>query len=75
MCRRLHGAFAEAAAQHRAKVAEHGLAADDENPGIHDGVEGVEAEGRQVLCVATKGMNEVDETCNLMREKVEVRRI
>lgn len=51
-------------------MAEHRLAADDENPGIHDGVEGVEAEGRQVLCVPTKGTNEVDEPCNLMKEKV-----
>lgn len=73
MCCRLHGSFAEAAAQQRAKVVKHRLAADDEDPGIHDGVEGVEAEGRQVRCVITKWVNGVDKTCNLMTERVEVR--
>lgn len=73
MCCRLHGSFAEAAAQQRAKVAKHRLAADDEDPGIHDGVEGVEAEGRQVRCVITKWANGVDKTCKLMTERVEVR--
>lgn len=73
MCCRLHGSFAEAAAQQRAKVVKHRLAADDEDPGIHDGVEGVEAEGSQVRCVTAKWVNGVDETCNLMKETVEVR--
>lgn len=45
-------------------MAKHRLAADDEDPGIHDGVQGVEAEGCQVLCVATKWVNGVDEACN-----------
>lgn len=73
MCRRLHGSSAEAAAQQRAKVVENRLAADDEDPGIHDGVEGVEAEGGQILCVTAKGVNGVDKTCNLKKEKVKVR--
>lgn len=73
MCCRLHGSFAEAAAQQRAKVAKHRLAADDEDPGIHDGVNGVEAEGCQVLFVTTKWLNGVDKACNLKKERVDVR--
>lgn len=73
MCCRLHSSPAEAAVQQRAKVVKHRLAADDEDPGIHDGVEGVEAESCQVLSVATKWANGVDKTCNLMKERVEVR--
>ncbi len=73
MCCRLHSSSAEAAAQQRAKVAKHRLAADNEDPGIHDGVEGVEAKGCQVLCVAAKWVNGVDKTCNLKKERVEVR--
>lgn len=68
MCLRLHGSFAEAAAQQRAEVAENGLAADDEDPGIHNGVEGVETESGQVLRVPTKWMNGVDKTCNSERQ-------
>lgn len=72
-CRRLHCAPAEAAAQQRAKVAKHRLSADDENPGIYDGVEGVEPEGCQIFCV-TKWVNGVDETRNLKKkERFEVR--
>lgn len=73
MCRRLHSLSAEAAGQQRAKVAKHRLAADDEDPGIHDGVESVEAEGRQVLRVATKWVNGVDKACNLKKERVRIR--
>lgn len=54
-------------------MAKHRLAADDEDPGIHNGVEGVEAEGCQVLCVATKWVNGVDKACNLKKEMFEVR--
>lgn len=64
MCRCLHGSFAKTAAQQRTQVAKHRLAADDKDPGIHDGVEGVEAEGCQVLSVTTKWPNGVDKTCN-----------
>lgn len=53
-------------------MAKHGLAADDEDPWIHDGVEGIEAEGRQVLRVARKGVNGVDEARNLKTDEVEV---
>lgn len=67
--RRLHGSSAEAAAQQRAEVAEHGLAADDEDPGVHDGVEGVEPEGRQVLGVAAERVERVDKTCDLEAER------
>lgn len=49
-------------------MAKHRLAADDEDPGIHNGVEGVEAEGCQVLCVATKWVNGVDKACNSERQ-------
>lgn len=73
MCCSLHGSFAEAAAQQRAKVAKHRLAADDEDPGIHNGVEGVEAEGCQVLIVTTKWVNGINKTCNLKRKRVGVR--
>ncbi len=72
MCCRLHGSFAEAAAQQRAQVAKHRLAADDEDPGIHNGVEGVEAEGCQVLGVTTKRTEGVDKACNLRKQKFEV---
>jgi len=63
--RRLHGLPAEAAAQHGGQVVEHGLAADDEDPGVHDGVQRVEAERRQVLRVAAERTNGVDEACDL----------
>lgn len=53
-------------------MVKHRLAADDEDPGIHDGVEGIETESCQVLSVTTKWANGVDETCNLMKERVEV---
>ena len=72
MCCCLHGSFAEAAVQQRGKVAKHRLAADDEDPRIHDGVQGVEAEGREVLRVAGKWVNGVDEACDLKKEKVEI---
>lgn len=68
MCCILHSSFAEAAAQQSAKVAKHRLAADDEDPRIHDGVEGVEAEGCQVLIVATKWVNGINKTCNSERQ-------
>lgn len=68
MCRRLHGSFAEAEVQQRAKVAKHRLAADDEDPGVSDGVEGVEAESFQVLVVVTEWMNGVHKACNLQRK-------
>lgn len=65
--RLLHGSSAEPAAQQGAEVLEDRLAADDEDPGIHDGVEGVEAEGRQVLLVAAERLHEVDEASNLRK--------
>ena len=58
----LHGSFAEAAVQQAAEVEKHRLAADDEDPRIRNGVEGIEAEGREVLRVATKRMDGVDES-------------
>lgn len=70
--RGLHRSFAESAAQNGAEVAEHGLAADDEDPGIHDGVQGVEAERSQVLVVAAKRVDGVDKTCNLQKERMRV---
>lgn len=65
----LHCAFAEVAAQQRAQVTKHRLAADNKDPGIHYRVESVKAESPQVLLVSTKWMNGVDETCNLKQEK------
>ncbi len=73
MCCRLHRSFAEATAQQRAQVAKHRLAADYKDPGIHDGVEGVEAKGRQVFSVTTKWPNGVDKACNLKKERFEIR--
>lgn len=73
MCCRLDSPFAEAAGQQRAKVAEHGLAADDENPGVHDGVEGVEAESCEVHVVTAERMDGVDKACNLTKERVKFR--
>lgn len=67
--RGLHRSFAESAAQDGAEVAEHGLAADDEDPGIHDGVQGVEAERSQVRLVAAKRLDGVDKTRNLQTER------
>lgn len=67
--RGLHRSFAESAVQYRAEVAEHGLAADDEDPGIHDGVHGVEAECSQVLLVAVKWVDGVDKTGDLQKER------
>ena len=49
------------------------LAADDEDPRVHDGVEGVEAEGCEVLFVTTERVNGVDKPCNLKKERAEVR--
>lgn len=68
----LHGSSAEPAAQQGAEVLEDRLAADDEDPGIHDGVEGVEAEGCQVLLVATERVDGVDEASNLRKRGVNV---
>lgn len=65
----LHRPPAESAAQDGAQVAEHGLAADDEDPGIHDGVQGVEAERPQVLVVAAKRVDGVDEACDLQKRE------
>lgn len=67
--RGLHRSFAESAVQYGAEVAEHGLAADDKDPGIHDGVYGVEAECAQVLLVAAKWVDGVDKTGNLQEEE------
>lgn len=69
MHRLLHGSSAEMAAQQGAEVLEDRLAADDEDPGIHDGVEGVEAEGCQILLVTTEREDRVDEASNLERKK------
>lgn len=74
MCGGLHGAFTEGAAQQSAQVSEHRLAEDDEDPRVNYGVEGVEAEGRQVRRVAGKWVNGVDEAGDLWTEKVEVGR-
>lgn len=67
--RGLHGPPAEMAAEQRAEVLEDRLAADDEDPGIHDGVDGVEAEGRQVLRVAAERADGVDEAGDLRTEE------
>lgn len=67
----LHGTPSKAAGQQRAKVAEHRFAADDEDPGIHNRIEGVETKGCQVLLVIQKWVDSIDETCNLKREKVQ----
>lgn len=67
MRRLLHGSSAEPAAQQGAEVLQDRLAADDEDPGIHDGVEGVEAEGCQVLLVAAERPHGVDEASNLRK--------
>lgn len=72
MRRLLHGSSAEAAAQQRAEVLEDRLAADDEDPGIRDGVEGVEAEGCQALIVAAERADGVDEASNLRKRGVNV---
>lgn len=55
------------AAQQRAQVAEHGLAEDDEDPGVHDGVEGLETERQQVLLVVTHRLDGIGKTGNLRR--------
>lgn len=65
----LHGSFAEVAAQDGAQVAKHRLAADDEHPGIHDGVKGIESEGGQILLVVFERIKGVDEASNLKSEK------
>lgn len=65
MCCRLYGSFTEAEAQQRAKVAKHGLAADDKDPRINDGVERIESESCQVLFVTAKWMDRIDKACNL----------
>jgi len=66
--RRLHGpAPLEGAAQQRVQVAEDGLAADDEHPGVHDGVEGVEAERHQVAAVVGERAHGVDEARDLRK--------
>lgn len=61
----LHSSFAEATAQQRAQVVKHRLATNDEDPWIHDGVEGIEAEGCEVSCIATKWVNGIYEACDL----------
>lgn len=71
--RLFHSSPAEAAAQQRAEVLEDRLAADDEDPGIHDGVEGVEAEGGQVLLVTAERADRVDEAGDLRKRGVNVR--
>lgn len=72
MRRFLHRSSAETAAQQRVEVLEDRLAADDEDPGIHDGVEGVEAEGCQVLLIAAERADGVDEASDLRRRGVNV---
>lgn len=67
MRRLLHGSSAEPAAQQGAEVFQDRLAADDEDPGIHDGVEGVEAKGCQVLLVTAERPYGVDEASNLRK--------
>lgn len=49
------------------------LAADDEDPRVHDGVESVEAEGRQVLLVAAEGVDRVDKASDLRKRGVNVK--
>lgn len=71
MGRVLHRSPREVAAQQRAQVAEHGLAEDDEDPGVHDGVEGLETERQQVLLVVTHRLDGIGETGNLRRVKYE----
>lgn len=63
----LHRPSAEAAAEQGAEVLEDRLAADDEDPRVHDGVEGVEAEGRQVLLVTAERADGVDKASNLRK--------
>lgn len=63
--RLLHGSPAEPTAQQGAEVLEDRLAADDEDPGVRDGVEGVKPEGCQVLPVAAERADGVDEASNL----------
>lgn len=72
VCRVLHRPSAEAAAEQGAEVLEDRLAADDEDPRVHDGVEGVEAEGRQVLLVAAEGVDRVDKASHLRKGGVNV---
>lgn len=60
------------AAEQGAEVLEDRFAADDENPRVHDGVEGVEAEGRQVLLVAAEGVDRVDKASNLWKGGVNI---
>lgn len=63
------GPPAEATVQQRTQVPDDRLAADDEHPGVRDGVEGVEAEGGQVLVVAAKRVDGVDEAGDLKRRE------
>lgn len=67
--RGLHRSFAESAVQNGAEVAEHGLAADDEDPGIHDGVQGIEAECPQVCVVVGNWPDGVAKTSNLQKQR------
>ena len=64
----------EAAAQQQVEVAQHRLAADDEDPGVHDGVERVEAERRQVAAVVSERVDGVDEARDLRRRRRRRRR-
>lgn len=50
-------------------MAKHRFATDDEDPWIHDGVEGVEAEGCQVLIVVTRRMDGINKSCDLKGQK------
>lgn len=69
MCCCLHSSFAEVAAQKGAQVAKHRLAADDEDPGIHDGVKGVESESGQMLFVIFEWIKGIDKANNLKSKK------
>lgn len=73
VCRGLHRPSAEVAAEQGAEVLEDRLAADDEDPRVHDGVECVETEGRQVLLVAAEGADRVDKASKLRKGGVNVK--
>ena len=64
-----HAAACEAAAQQQVEVAQNRLAADDKDPGVHDGVEGVEAERRQVALVVSQRPDGVDEAGDLRTKR------
>ena len=67
--RALHRSPRVAAVQQGAQVAEHGLAEDDENPGVHDGVERLETERQQVFLVIPYQVDCIDKPGNLRKRK------